>query len=112
MSTYEYDVCVVGGLGHVGLPLAILLASKGKRVMVYDLNKEAIATVSQGRMPFMEEGAEKLLKKVLGKTLFISSDKNVISDSHYIVVVIGTPADRHLNPEFTVFKKFFDVSIM
>ena len=108
MSTYEYDVCVVGGLGHVGLPLAILLASKGKRVMVYDLNKEAIATVSQGRMPFMEEGAEKLLKKVLGKTLFISSDKNVISDSHYIVVVIGTPADRHLNPEFTVFKKFFD----
>ena len=51
-------------MGHVGLPFAILLAAVGKKVIVYDLFRKAIETVSQGRMPFKEEGAEEILKKV------------------------------------------------
>lgn len=60
-----YDVCIVGGCGHVGLPLAIALASKGKKVCVQDINKESIDFIKKGVMPFQEEGAEPILKEVL-----------------------------------------------
>ena len=108
MKNRLYDVCIVGGLGHVGLPLGILLAQSGEKVMLYDINEKAIQTVSQGKMPFIEVGAEKILKDVLEKSLFISSNKGVISESHFVIIVIGTPVDEHLNPKFTTFKRFFD----
>ncbi|MBF0318262.1 MAG: nucleotide sugar dehydrogenase [Nitrospirae bacterium] len=103
-----YDVCVVGGLGHVGLPLGIMLAKAGKRVVLYDINTKAIDTVSKGKMPFLEAGAEEILNEVLNKNLFVSNDRAVITESHYVVIVIGTPVDEHLNPQFTIFKQFFD----
>ena len=56
-----YDVCVVGGLGHVGLPLGICLAEAGKRVVLYDINQEAAQTVSQGLMPFLEAEVQTFL---------------------------------------------------
>lgn len=111
MKSFKYDVCIVGGLGHVGLPLGISLAKSGKKVILFDINKSAADIVSQGKVPFMEKGAEEILKEVIEKTLFISSDGQVISDSYFVIIVIGTPVDEHLNPKFTIFKNFFE-SIM
>jgi UDP-N-acetyl-D-mannosaminuronic acid dehydrogenase len=108
MSATKYDICIVGGLGHVGLPLGLALADVGQRVVCYDINHQAIELVSSGRMPFSEDGAEEALKRTLGKTLFVSADKRSIAESHFVVIVIGTPVDEHLNPKFTVFKRFFD----
>jgi len=108
MNKNQYDLCIVGGLGHVGLPLGISLAEAGKKVVLYDIDARAVETVSKGVMPFVESGAEPLLKKNLGSTLFISSDRAVISESYFVVIVIGTPVDEHLNPRFTIFKNFFD----
>ena len=65
MMSSRFDVCVVGGAGHVGLPLGILFASKGLRVLALDVNNSTLDVVQSGRMPFMEEGAEPLLKKAL-----------------------------------------------
>lgn len=103
-----YDVCVVGGLGHVGLPLGISLADAGLRVSLYDLNEESLRQVSAGKMPFLEVGAEEALKRTLGKTLTVTADRHVIAESYYVMVVIGTPVDEHLNPRFTAFKRFID----
>ncbi len=103
-----YDICIIGGLGHIGLPLGIAFAKAGKRVVLYDINAAIAEQVMQGSMPFVEEKAEDSLKEVLGKTLFISLNKQVISESHFVVIVIGTPIDEHLNPSFTLFRNFFD----
>jgi UDP-N-acetyl-D-mannosaminuronic acid dehydrogenase len=108
VNTQRFDVCIIGGLGHVGLPLGLALANCGKKVALYDINKDTMALVSQGRMPFIEAGAEQILKEVLGKTLFLSAERGVIPQSHFVVVIIGTPVDEHLNPKFTIFKNFFD----
>jgi len=89
------------------LPLGISLAHAGKKVILYDIDQTAIDTVSQGKMPFMEPDAEEILKKVLGKSLFVTSDRTKLSESRFVIVVIGTPVDEHLNPKFTEFKKFF-----
>ena len=108
MNERIYDICIIGGLGHVGLPLGISMADAGKKVVLYDIDETAMKIVSQGKMPFLEDGAEILLRNVLNKTLFLSSDKNVISKSYFVVIVIGTPVDNHLNPKFMMFRKFFD----
>lgn len=110
-NSWKYDVCVVGGLGHVGLPFGLAIANTGQRVMLNDINEKALDTVAQGKMPFLELGAEELLKKVLGKNLFISSNPSVISESKIIVVIIGTPVDEHLNPTINQYLDFLN-SIM
>ncbi len=103
----KYDVCIVGGCGHVGLPLAILFANKGLKVSIYDTNVVALEIVNKGKMPFLEEGADELLKAVIGNSLVATDDPKVISSSKFVIVVIGTPVDEHLNPQFTLMKDFF-----
>jgi len=102
----KYDVCVVGGCGHVGLPLAIAFAGKGLKVCIYDINKIALDKITKGEMPFIETGAEQILKNTIGKTLFTSNDLKDISNSKFIITVIGTPVDEHLNPKFTLMMDF------
>jgi UDP-N-acetyl-D-mannosaminuronic acid dehydrogenase len=107
MVDFYYDVCVVGGCGHVGLPLAITFAHRGLNVSVYDINKRAVDTVRAGRMPFLERGAEPMLKAVIGRTLTVTNEPSVIGRSRHVVVVIGTPVDEHLNPTFHAMRRFF-----
>src|ERR1700676_1042449 len=73
------DVTVVGGAGHVGVPLVLALAQAGLRVNVNDLNKESLKALQAGRVPFMEEGAEAVLKKALrdGRLVFSNSSDRI-----------------------------------
>lgn len=105
MREFLYDVCIVGGLGHVGLPLGISFAAAGRKVVLLDLNRETAKTVAAGQMPFVESGAEPLLKQVINKTLFITPDNKAVADSRFVILSIGTPVDEHLNPDFGLFKK-------
>lgn len=96
----KYDVCIVGGCGHVGLPLGMAFADSGKSVALYDINSEVIGKVNKGIVPFKENGAEAVLGRVVkAKKLLATNDKTVIGDSEVIVLVIGTPVDNHLNPK-------------
>lgn len=108
VSKHSFDICIIGGLGHVGLPLGILFAKAGKKVAIYDINADVMQIVRRGEMPFLEPGAGAALKGVLNKNLFLSSDRDVIGRSHFLIIVIGTPVDEHLNPKFTIFKNFLD----
>ena len=107
MADFRYDICVVGGCGHVGLPLAITFADHGLKVSVYDINERAVETVRSGRMPFLETGAEPKLREVIGRTLEVSTDPSCVSGSRFVIVVIGTPVDEHLNPTFHTMRRFF-----
>ena len=105
----KYDVVIIGGLGHVGLPLGLILAKKGLKVCLYDSNTKNAALVQKGVMPFIEYGAESILKKLLKKkdALTITSDIEKISCARYVIVAIGTPVDEYLNPNVRVFLDFF-----
>ena len=59
------DLTVVGGAGHVGIPLVLALADAGLTVNVNDLNETALAMLSSGKLPFIEHGAAPLLAKAL-----------------------------------------------
>ena len=97
---FDRDVVVIGGCGHVGLPLAIAFADRGARVGIYDVSEAAVATVNSGRLPFDEPGAaEKLQRVVADGRLLASVDPSLVGSAEHVVVVIGTPVDEHLNPD-------------
>jgi UDP-N-acetyl-D-mannosaminuronic acid dehydrogenase len=99
-EVFSHDVVVIGGGGHVGLPLAIALADRGSKVVVYDISKAAVATINSGRVPFSEPGAEPVLQRVLASgQLTASTDAAVVGTARTVIVVIGTPVDEHLNPD-------------
>jgi UDP-N-acetyl-D-mannosaminuronic acid dehydrogenase len=93
------DVTVVGGAGHVGIPLVLALAEAGLRVNVNDLNQEILNTLKQGRLPFIEHGAAEALSKALAnKRLVFSNSPDRVSVGGPVIITIGTPIDEFLNP--------------
>ena len=92
-------VAIVGGCGRAGLPLSIAFADAGLQTHTIDINPEAVASVNQGEMPFDEAGAPEALARTIGSTLHATTDPSIIADCEFIVIIIGTPVDEHLNPD-------------
>jgi UDP-N-acetyl-D-mannosaminuronic acid dehydrogenase len=101
-SEFGTDVVVIGGGGHVGLPLAIAFADRGAKVAIYDVSQAAVDQVNAGQLPFDEPGAGPVLARVIAEgRLVASTDAAIVGDAEHVVVVIGTPVDEHLNPNQT-----------
>src|SRR5207237_5207975 len=83
------DLTIVGGAGHVGIPLVLSFASKGLTVNVNDLNRDGLATLKAGRLPFIEYGADELLTNALrDNKLIFTSTPGEISRSGPVIVSI------------------------
>ena len=103
------DLTVVGGAGHVGIPIVLSFAAKGLTVNVNDTNEAALDILRSGRMPYMENGAEPLLKKALADDLlYFTSEPSGVSKKGPVIVTIGTPVDEFLNPVRNVIKDVVD----
>src|SRR5579885_1895794 len=75
-------LAIVGGCGHVGLPLGLAFARKGYQVDLFDTSAERVAQVNAGRMPFHEDDAEELLKDSLAKgVLKATTDTTALEDA-------------------------------
>jgi UDP-N-acetyl-D-mannosaminuronic acid dehydrogenase len=97
---FARDIVIFGGCGHVGLPLGLAFASRGRSVALYDLDAAAVELVRAGRMPFREQGAEQLLPRVLASgNLTATTDPELVGTAENVIVVVGTPVDRHLSPD-------------
>src|SRR6478672_13548431 len=107
--TPDLDVVLLGGGGHVGLPLSLAFARAGLRVGIYDTNQATLDRIAAGEMPFLETGADELLREVLptGRLEF-GSDGSMITRTDNLVVIIGTPVDEFLAPSMTIFEKAVD----
>jgi len=93
------DVTVVGGAGHVGVPLVLALAEVGLRVNVNDLNKDGLEILGAGRLPFIEHDANGVLTRALtNKRLVFTHAPDRISTGGPVIITIGTPVDEFLNP--------------
>ena len=91
-------IAIIGGCGHVGIPLGLALASKGFQTTLIDKNTAAVECILGGKLPFHEEGAEQILAETLGKTLHVTTDSAAARECDAMIFVIGTPVDEHLNP--------------
>jgi UDP-N-acetyl-D-mannosaminuronic acid dehydrogenase len=103
------DITVVGGAGHVGVPLVLALAEAGLRVNVNDLNQTTLDTLKSGKLPFIEDGAEQVLAAALaGKRLVFTNSPDLISKGGPVIITIGTPIDEFLNPVRRVVQECID----
>jgi len=100
------DIAIVGGCGHVGLPLGLLLADRGHAVTLIDVDRERVATVAAGVMPFHERGAIAILARVTEeKRLTVTAEFDALGDHDVVVVTVGTPVDEFLDPDIQKFDR-------
>lgn len=95
------DILILGGAGHIGLPLGLLFASKNKKVVLYDLNKVNINKIIKKKMPFMEKNGELYLKKYFNK-IIPTTNPDYIKSSKVIIICIGTLV-KNSKPELNKF---------
>ena len=103
------DLVIVGGCGHVGLPLALSLADCGYKVGIDDIDAAKVEQVKAGNVPFLETGAKALLNELLPTgRLQLASDPALIAHTDTVILVIGTPIDEFMNPSVRIFDKVVD----
>ena len=79
------------GLGYIGLPTALMLASHGQDVVGTDYNKELVETLNEGRTTFKEKGLEELFAAaVAGGIKFTTEDQR----TDMYIVSVPTPYDK------------------
>ncbi|MCX6906805.1 MAG: nucleotide sugar dehydrogenase [Verrucomicrobia bacterium] len=99
MQQQSLRIAVVGGGGHVGLPLSLLLAQRGFAVSIMDCDAAKIELLKRGEFPFLEQGGPELLRSLHGSPLLrFTTDSSVVAEVDVIILVTGTPVDEHLNP--------------
>ena len=104
----RFDIAIVGGAGHIGLPLGILLANKRKKVILYDKDKNNVDKINNLSMPFMEEGGSILLKKNK-KRIFATTNKKYLLNAKIVIICIGTPVKKSKPDLVFFFRMFKDV---
>lgn len=108
-SPEKKRIAIIGGCGHVGLPLGVKLALSGAETVLVDVDEKKIRMVQSGRFPFVERGGDDELRRALDLGLKASSDPKVCSEVDVIVFVTGTPVDEHLNPKLSEVLRIFDM---
>ena len=94
----DQRIVIVGGCGHVGLPLGLALADHDMQVTLLDIDVEKVKQINAGEMPFMEEGGGPLLERLIGRSLTATLDETCLRDAQVVITVVGTPVDKHMNP--------------
>lgn len=79
------------GLGYIGLPTALMLASHGVEVTGTDYNKKLIETLKAGHTTFKEDGLDKLFEEALASGI-IFTDEYQVTDTY--IVSVPTPYDK------------------
>ena len=105
----DVDLTVVGGAGHVGIPLVLCFADSGLRVLINDLNEVALRSLREGVLPFIEHDAQPVLDRVLKNgALRYGTRPSDIGRNGPVIVTIGTPVDEFLNPVLGQVKRCLD----
>ncbi len=102
-------ISIIGGCGHVGLPLGITLAKFRHETYLVDSDKDKVLLVASGKMPFMEENGEAALGLAIKSGyLKTTTEVSTIVNSDIVIVTIGTPVDEFQSPIPRVFQNFFE----
>lgn len=92
------NVAVVG-LGYVGLPLAVHMASKFK-VIGFDVNDDKVLQLIQHKDPCDELPSEEFK----GKDISFTSNDDILKEAKFYIVAVPTPIDDLKKPNLTPLK--------
>ena len=100
------SISIIGGAGHIGLPLAVKFAEKNFITNIVDTNKKHLNKIKNKTPPFKEKDLKNKLTQVIKyKRLFFSTELSSIKNSKFIIICIGTPISEDLKPNLKPFFK-------
>ena len=79
------------GLGYIGLPTALMLASHGVEVVGTDCSEALVQTLNGGRTTFREKGLDSLFREAVAAGVQFTTE-NVVTDTY--IVSVPTPYDK------------------
>ena len=82
-------ICVLG-LGYIGFPTGLLLASHGHEVVGVDVNKSVVETLQAGKLHIVEPGLDELFASA--KDSFSASTE--VCDADVFLIAVPTPFDK------------------
>jgi len=94
-ASRSFSVAVVG-LGYVGLPLALLAARKGHRVLGIDVSEKKVASIRGGVSPFYDEAITRHLTET---KLDADTEFGRIRDAEIVIVCVPTPVRHDHSPD-------------
>jgi len=85
------------GLGRIGLPTAVVFASKGFSVTGVDIDEKKVKMINEGKHYIHEPGLEELLKKTVSKGFLVATnDISVLRHNEVAIVSVSTPVKSHV----------------
>lgn len=79
------------GLGYIGLPTALMMASHGLEIVGTDYNADLVATLNAGKTTFKEDGLDELFEQALNAGIKFTTEYQV-TDTY--IVSVPTPYDK------------------
>lgn len=111
MNKLSIQNLAVVGIGRVGLPLALVLTKEGFNVTGIDVSEERLNLTREGIVPFIEEGAEPLLKKYYNNgftVLHESSLPEILPQTDAVILTLGTPMNDNFAPDVAQITTFMN----
>lgn len=79
------------GLGYIGLPTALMLASAGNKVIGTDCNHDLVETLNRKELTFEEKGLFDLFQKALKNNIKFTEKYHV---TDFYIITVPTPYDK------------------
>ncbi len=92
------------GLGYVGLPTAIMLATNGFRVLGIDTSVPRLEAINTGHVDLNEAERERLAAELRGEHLQLSSHPALLEQADIVLVCVPTPVDAELRPDYRLLR--------
>ena len=81
------------GLGYIGLPTALMLASRGIDVVGTDYDEKKVQVLQEGKVTFQEEGIQELFEKAVKNGIKFSGE---YQEADIYIVAVPTPFDKKI----------------
>jgi len=103
LEIIQNKTAIVGiiGLGYVGLPLAIHFASKGFKVIGFDLDTRKIDKLLHGESYIKHIPAEPIREMIHQKQLDVTIDFSRLSEADCILICVPTPLSDKMEPDLS-----------
>jgi UDP-N-acetyl-D-glucosamine dehydrogenase len=103
LKKIEDKSAVIGiiGLGYVGLPLGLEFASKGFKVLGFDLDEAKVNNLNKGSSYIKHIASKKIKEVVEQKAFSATSDFNKLPEVDAVIICVPTPLDGHREPDMT-----------
>lgn len=89
----------VVGLGYVGLPLSLVFAEAGVKVIGFDIDQAKIDAIAEGKSYIRHINHGRLQKACTSKLLTATTDYKHVAECDAVIICVPTPLDHHLEPD-------------